>query len=373
MRIRCSALPRLFKCPASKAEPAIEVQSSDPAARMGTAVHEVMAKMVQRSVLSVDVEYCKLVGDKYGFTDDQQTELQMLAHCGAKTARPILEMLTGWKAEKDLEISWRDFTLTGHPDMIGESVDGWVIIDWKTGRDIGQNYWDQLKGYAVLNAADHGAMDDLPVKLVIVWCREQQYEVRDFTPDDHLPFLDRINYAIVRSNAYSTGSQCAFCPLQTTCPARMDALGDAMAALEPTKRVELSPAQLGDLWERAGLVSRAVEQYKAMVKQVIEAQGSITCSDGSVLSFRESERDKLRPDVTIHELTKYYGVNTDDTLMRFLDALSISKSEMATIISKHAPRGEKGKRVDEILEAIKSKGGIETTTIKTIYKETPAK
>ena len=378
--IRCSALPRILRCPASAQAPGLDIESTSEASAMGTAAHEFYARMVREAL--DDVPDLTELAQKHRV---DQGELTMLAWGGlriwrqlrlgireAATELPLYTAHVTPSISVEGEVDARvDFLLKGTADLVGTAASGpLVVLDWKTGyKDIG--YWDQLRGYASMarsNRANNEPPEEVDQVLAIVaWTRLGVHEVVPFDAAELEALGADVRRALASPFKHGPSeTTCAYCPRARDCEARRALLAaagqDMLACMGGEHGNAITPARLAGLYSQSRMVKRALEAYEATLKAALDAAPEGLPVEGGRLVLREGSRKTVywAPEV----LGKYMFPEAIDALRP-----TIGKGELEDAIAAGAPRGQKGKAKAEVLEALAAAGAVEEKKFRSIAFE----
>ena len=346
--IRCSSLPRILACPASLVPPAQDIRGDDEAARIGSAVHVVLAAWLTNSNVDmaavarayrVDVDdIAPLVGVGRRLWDDYQ---------GALGNPEMIEAM--------LSMPLGDFVLlTGHVDVSDYTAKGEPYVwDWKTGSQ-SADYKAQMRGYALLRSK--GERD---VLTLTAWLREGVVDVDIVTVADMGQLRRDITEAMRHRDTFRTGPHCGFCPRRLECPALAAERRAAIATFLPAVNAAPAPPaeRLAELKPKADMLRRALDAYDKALRRALEEAGTLPLPDGRELYLAERRREKVVMNtVTWDILETYLGKDG------ILDVLDVNKKRALDAVRAKAP--EKGQRVKDMLENLRDMDCIAESTYK---------
>ena len=374
MKIRCSSLDRVMACPASLYPAAGEVlidHEAGDAARVGTAVHAIMADVVRNRWKTLpDVgRYCEAAG-----CPEKERDVRILGYGGMK----FLKEYRAFLSESPLvECSLKGMTddgneLVGHPDIVdfveagGEDIV--YVIDWKTGaKDEDSRYRNQMLGYAALGLDLFADREPGRVIVILAWLRSMEATVSPFSVEEIRQLSDRIDWAVVHGagSTYTPGDACRYCPRVASCPGRRALMLSAVEALTEGEAAKMIPWG-GALVDADGF-ARSITQAK-MLKALCEDHlrncaiamktvgGDVELSNGWRVSLVQTAgRSKMHPEKVIPALRERFGAIPDD---RLLQMVSLTKRSVEEYIVEQADAGEKTALRKAILEELEGSGAI---------------
>jgi hypothetical protein len=326
IEVRCSALPRIEKCPPS-AYIEGEVAGGEDAA-LGTTIHEAIGR---RMAGGTDMGY----PSSWGWM--VYAAQRFVEQFGLK----VLWVEKSLKGKLGAGI-----TLTGHPDVIAERIEDGaiVIIDWKTGyRD--RDYSQQLMGYGWL--ARRFLKPGKQMWGSTVWLRISKDNVDNIDTD--LPRLKAWGKALAKrirdagaDGERIPGEHCEYCPGRDTCPKRMVHMGSALALLRGSEgALALTREQIAQAYPLLGQIGGAIDKVRQLAREAVLSGGPISLQDGRELQLEET-RDR---EIDVPAAWRFEGM---PDLMDMVNggAIDISVPALMRVIADRAPRGEKGETVE---------------------------
>ena len=368
MQIRCSALPRIMACPASAQPPKIKIDGDSEPARMGTAVHEVLAQVVTEGLDAVP--NLEPTIKKYRVDRD---ELRMLAWFGLNTWQSIRAETRVVAVEEHLESEeFSGLTVTGSPDVICAHEDTIVVVDFKSGW-IERNYEDQLMGYLFLAAQHYPSYTGY--KRICVWLRTSEVDTVNVAPQELDDWAERLAERVQQTETYDPSPPaCEFCPRAHECTARRvmieAAMKDMCALVDGGGQ---RPETLAEVYPFKKLIDGVLKMYDGMLKTVLK-EGPLPVGDGRMISLEDVQRDYLYLDRIAKPLMVEFGCKDLPDLIETLgpDAVTVPKKTIQDIAGMAAFKGEKGQAKKEIIENLRHADAIVTRTSPrlTLKKET---
>jgi hypothetical protein len=374
MKLRCSELDRVMACPASAypqpGETQIDHESGD-AAKVGTAVHAVMADVVRQGWRTVpDVRpYCEDAG-----CSDSETDVRILSYAGMKFLNEYRAFLSDSPfVEGSFAIDAPWGKLTGHADILdyveagGERIV--YVIDWKTGdKTEDDRYRYQMLGYGALglNAYADRAVDK--VKVIVAWLRAQEATVRTYRASDVEQFIDMdlpraLNWD---GQTYTPGDACRYCHRVAACPGRRDLMLAAVEVLTSERRGELIPwnGQLVDPggFARSILQARFLrdlcDEHLRQGAQAVKAMGVTdipTPSGQHIKLVSRAGSPKLKPERVLPYLRDRFGEIPDEDLYGMV---KLSKSSVDSFVASKGERGEKKALKEAVFAELEQTGAM---------------
>ena len=360
--VRCSALPRIFACPASAKKPEVKIDTSGEIATTGTAAHEAYATMATGGVPD-----CDAIEAKYGL---EAGDVHRLYYQGLNVWELFSGRVEVVAVEKQLAtLIQPGIELTGSSDVVGHmrgDPETGVIVDWKTGYREGDAL-RQLQGYAYL-AASTILPEAKRWKLVTVWTRLGTSDTVECDGEDideaACGLADLMTYG-QEDPAYSPSEQnCIYCPLSIDCPARRallsGAANDMIAMTGDDSGGEITPARLGGLYQQSRMLKRALEAYeKALRDAVWNAPGQAIECEGGTVALKESQRCTIgwAPEI----LAKHIPQSAVDDLRP-----TVGKTELEKAVADHSARGQKAKAKIAVMEELREEGYVEEKTVRSL-------
>ena len=354
--IHCSALPRIMQCPASAVPPQVKIDQDNPAGRIGTAVHEVLAG----AICSLAKPSAGMIAEIAANHDADAEQVAPLSYIGWSMWQDIADDLKVLGVEQRGEWGGR---LTGRLDLVCEAVNEDVpalaIVDWKSGNPE-RDYLDQTWGYAKVGRETYPQYQ--AVKVIILWLRSQEREVKDATEAKLADFEDRLARVEAHPDEYKPSPEaCEFCPRAHECKARTALVRKSVndfAVTEVDAIKALSVQSLAGLYPKAQLVGRVLDAYKSALKVgLIKASKPISLGDGRELGLDERKRETLDTAAVVAEGA---AMNLNVT-----PALSVSKSKLSKLIGASVEKG-KGQAIEAFLDKLRASGAVTETTYKVI-------
>jgi len=353
--IRASFLPIAAKCPGALAAGEalrVETESAD-VARNGSAVHEVCRSIVasgertQTAVQAAAREH-RADADEIGrmsWRAFQWWEANSGAYPGAKT-----ELL--------MQLEAGDYRLTGHADVVSLPSDAEVrLIDWKSGFLTDADAEPQMRAYGLLACRTYNVQR---VTATVVWLRDETEQTWTWTADE----LETWWREIVRGwshwdgQTFTTGEHCRYCPRLTACPAQralMRATVSDLEALETGGQIEAEG--VGKLYARVQVVQQMCERFRELARAVVAAHGPIPTPDGRELALVQQDREEIIPAEAWQTLLNIIGPDA------LAEACKVSKTAVLAAVAAKAPRGQKGKAKDALMDELRQGGCVRVNTI----------
>lgn len=369
--LRCSALPRILSCPASRQAPAIVVEGQDEAARIGTAVHGWLANYVEGGIGNTPGDFAL----EQGVDAD---EVSILCTFGRHCWDYIKEHFPSPQSELPFQVidHGAGITLSGHPDAFSVVDDQVRVVDFKTGRGEG-NFDDQLKGYMWL------ILRGMP-ETATAWGATIHVRTRSIGDPITMTRQDLDDWyaglvATVKGDWFAPSHEaCIYCPRRLGCPARQQLLADAAGVLTG---IDATPEgfSLGNVEgdklrvgvQAAKHLAGLCEMYLAAAKTEVLIRGHhvddrriIEMDEG--LQVRTEERRKLKVNESWPVLTRVLSLPV------VKECLTISKTRVEKAIGEIAPPRGKAKAVNQVMDELEATGAIEVNEVQQLEVK-PAK
>jgi len=300
-KIRASSLPLAMRCGGSQRLLFTRVRHDTESARLGSAVHELLADTARNGRLEL-VE--GVIANRYRVDFD---DLGQLYRRGAKA----LERLCASLGDPDLVEHPMERRIPGESGaaMTGSLDLGWrhgttlVVVDYKSGR-VRSDYSDQTRAYGWLALdLDNDGPAWTAVAVYVAWLREDDPQSAGqplivgptvYTPDELDEWAATVERkAIHWDGQFSIGDHCAYCPIRSSCPAHDS---EQRAVVRWALDVPGKPATqgLGDD-EVAELRDRAI-RLERIAKDAKSATRKAILERGGAGSYRLSERKQNEVD-----------------------------------------------------------------------------
>ena len=338
--VRCSALPRIMRCPASAAPS--NVVSYSPEAAMGTLVHEAMSKPGEIGNIVTRAANAGLDGDEARFL--------IYAALEADATLIVEAGVTDVQRETPLEADLATVKLTGTPDVRGMiEPRRRLIVDYKAGR-VDRDYAHQLRGYALLEMLNDKTIDEVVCR--IAWLRAGVVDTFAVTMVDAMRWLADLIRRL-DSGAYTDDIEvCGFCPHRSECGQYARMLNAATVALaKPGAKLPTSPVDLAKLYPAAQELARTLDAYKAALRAAVVQTGPIAIGEGREVALETRKRasiDAARAASIIHA-----HLDAD-----VLTVMEVKKSALEDALREQSPRGQKKKAVEDCMFALEAAGAL---------------
>lgn len=368
LTVRCSSLPTACACAQATRAPAVKVDTSDASARVGTAVHAVLANFRAGEWQERDEQIAA------AYYDVDPDEVAMLCAIGRKFWRERLsDLFPDPITEEALSAQVGPAKVAGHPDYYSVLGAHARVGDDKTGFADGEHF-EQVRGYGLLVLRKHPEVEtvqgvvcrlrDGTLEAGPVWTRaevEAHFErhAKEWAKDDP---------------PYRPGRHCGFCPRRSECPAAQRALSESvllfapgphgeapgLAILDPeTRPSPLSPLLVLGAYERLQAVEGACKLAREHLRRAVEAAGG-TISDGErELALVTKQVRQVVPSVDLMTaLERLIGIQ------EICGAISLSLTKLCDAAREQAPRGQKKEAAEELAAALDGMGALVTTSRK---------
>lgn len=344
--IRCSALPRLAQCAASAVRPEVRIESPDEFARVGTAVHSVLAALVRG-------EYSPSVTEAAARDRVADGEVGALAGSGWRCWQSLAEHFREPQVEQELCADIEGIRLTGHTDLLSVECDEVRVLDWKTSR-LDEDYTDQLRGYCLLGMIAHPETDTARACLVRV--RQQEWDWYEWTRDELSAWWESLAQRLADTETYTPGRHCTYCPRAHECPARQ-----ALAASSHDLIVRDSlglPDNCGAIYDGLRLMESVCQSVREQLAvEVGIAGGRLATGDGRELVLTIQNHREIDYRRGCEPLSKILPDDVLDGCFR------VSKTAIEEAVRVSAPRGKKSAAIEDLYARLEEAGAITTRTV----------
>jgi len=382
-----SSLPMIQGCPACVWGPEgeIQIKTTGPAAKVGTAVHEIAKDVVEKDLIALPDPLPYAV--KYGI-EDLVDEVRILSYFtiqawrGSDVTPGLKQYFTKPQAEKHLAhtITARNpyngqmtsFRFSTKIDVLGFSgtyptkpPTNASVLDWKSGRKHDLNdYLPQMMGMAFVAAAQYPSIET--VTTTLVWLRDQTYTTAAFTRDEIRKWaLGFVKYsAFWDGKTYRPGPHCRYCPRVAACPGRqqhltslvgpLSAKGTSSASLLYDEHGHLRPSEdVYTAYQNAKTLQGLVYSFLDLLKQELAMTGplAIPSLDGQALGVKpRAGKTSIILSKAKKDIEEYI---TEEQL---IGISSVGKTALRKAIYEASPRGAKKSNFDALLETLLTKG-----------------
>ena len=368
--LRCSSLDRINACPASATPPAVRIDSSDDAALMGNAIHELLSAHIDGREKDLGE-----VAKRWGVDLEELARLFSIAKSLWGRVKSHFPNAITEHAFEPATIG--GIALTGHGDVISIADDGGTVylLDFKSGWGDG-DHQHQLRGYGLL------ALGELPMADKVTACvlkiRHGDLETFEWTRDELTAWGEDLARRVESERELYRPSvpACGYCPRAHECPARAAYLRSAISVMEgvtgKTAMVRtpgdigdvadfveppaLTPQKVADVVEFARTLAKmcdaAIDLAKAEVRL---AGGRIVAPDGRELVLSDVPRTEIDFAAGEGVLRAHLG---DD----IAKVLKVGKTAAEDAVKAKAARGQKGKVAERMLYELDQAGALKVTS-----------
>jgi len=257
------------------------------------------------------------------------------------------------------------FYLTGHVDLLSMVAmgDASSLLDWKSGYRTDADAEPQAKGYAYL-AAERFASPT--VRATVVWLHDQTFQTWTWTREELRAWADETAAKILKGykTEYCVGAHCRWCPRFLNCPAQGRIVRGTLAELAVSQQPgwgKIQPARLAAMYPAVQAVERLCKTYRELTRTAVEASGPLLVGDGTQLEVKRTEPETI-------DLLLGWGAMTDavhDT-KALAACLKVRKAELLKAVAATAPRGQKGKVRDRLMDTLRADGAVKTSERKSL-------
>lgn len=350
-QVSCSKLGRFLACPSSVQERNFIYNPTGPDAAMGTAGHAGAAQIVQD--IKPNVQELAQIHNV-----DRDDLAIILAQ-----ARKAWEAVRGHFPNPQTEQPLEGARVKGRCDVISWGETG-AILDWDFGWS-GTDKVPQLKGYA-LAASESRGQPTLGGEVlgVHVLVRHGTLTNLSFSVNELREFDVQVAEKLKRvGKDYAPSPDiCGFCPRQLECEARerysRAAVGSLVEASSTTMQV--TDKILSDLYPKWKAAKKSVEVFEKILGERLKA-GDIQLSD-RLLTLTDQEIETIDP------IKAWPTIIRELTQEQLGEVLSVSKGALIDAVKAAAPRGDKGRKADQVMDELRGAGAV-TKQIRKIRRE----
>lgn len=355
-----------------------EIDWYNPAASMGSALHEIAAEMLTNGYEVP--EDLSPYADKWGVEDLK--ELRILAFMvkdflvnsgymagGEHFIEKRLEYMTHCDTFGEDKKAPDDYALSGHPDayvLIDEHNTGnpnvCIVLDWKSTRLKDVDYRAQMKTYCVLVGARNPHIEKYITCTVYV--RDREVDIREYSiaqiDQFEYEFENRVALWNTRKPKYVAGPHCRFCPRALFCDAQVL---EARRAVQIFLDMEEMPEDATDdllvqAYQNGQLATKRYNnEFRTFVKARMVASGADIVGDEAKITLRQ---DRPKENIVYKKAQKVLEAwLTPDELYEG-GIISVGKTKLMDAIGAKFEKG-KGKMKEAAMEELRAKeGAVET-------------
>lgn len=357
--LRCSGLPLALLCPGSVRPEGLRVDSSHPAAAVGTAAHEGLARLVETG--RIDWGATGELAARHGVDEG---ELRYLLAQGQRLWAEICDGFPQAQAEVELRHEEEDLELTGHADVLALTGTTIRIADWKSAR-LDHSHAEQLRGYCALALLAHPWAE--LAEAYVLWLRDGEAESYSMDRAQLERWLEALRAQVVDwDGTYRVGEHCQFCHRSHECPAGRALVRRDVAAIADDAllaRVEdadalaaLAPEQIVEVLGKADLVYRYAERVRRAIREHVQRNGDVV-GGGKRLTLQQEERRSLDPMAAWPVLDEALS---EEELAQII---TLNVSEAERLVAKKAPKRKGAAAVRELRARLDEAGAIKISTI----------
>jgi len=344
-----SSLPGLFACPSSQMETDHQYDVPSDAAGLGRAVHDALAETVMGREPDL-----KAIAASYGAKESDLTPLHSYG-------RMAWGEVKGHFSNARVEERLVGDGIRGQADVFHLGDETRAVLDWKTNRERA-DYRAQLLGYAACAVNQYGMPPSGEIKLFTVWVRLFEIDVLTVTFADLQRFYEDLTRAKRNiGRVYGPGDACLYCRRQLVCPVRREYLVSSAEALAATVAVEVTPEDLPRLYQRAQMLTRAIDRYKKAMHLLVDQHGPQSDGAGNTITLAEVKRTEIKAREAWPILIEQ-GFTDDD----LAGCCNIASGAMYEIVGQQVPKGYKGKHKEALKALLQERGALSTKSHKAL-------
>lgn len=356
LALRCSSLPRVFRCPGSALPPRVRIDPYNPAASLGTAVHEALRTLAE----SGRVPWALLgqLAARYGVAE---TELRMLAGAAAKLWTDVKDSFPGAVTEAAIEATFHGVRLTGHVDLLSLAARRARGGDWKSGRK-DSDHSQQLRGYAALiHAAAPDPLDE--VTMTALWLRTREIENYTMDRTDYARWQQEFRERLTEWDGvtYHPGDDCQHCPRVHECAHGRAYLQSAVAVVADRQALgeveceieRFTPDELIGLLRKCAMVEAYAKRAREAIRQHVERHGGeLTGTDDKLAIETRAERE-IDP-LAAWPVLERAGFTDEDLAA----CVRMRASIIDQVVASKTARGKKGEAIKALNKELEDAGAM---------------
>lgn len=356
---RCSRLPLALACPASQVLPALVIERmGDDAARMGSAVHE----LITSGIAGTRLEKLNVAAK---WRVDNTDELKKLRDWGWNAWESIREYFPQPQVEREFAFANEDegFLLKGKADVFSENDGKMICIaDFKSGW-ADKDHRQQLRGYAMLALHEFPGAESVycVVPLIRQFSVDRWLWTRQEVEAWYASAITRLKQIDVYAPSYES---CTYCPRAHECPARFALLRECIAFVEefagksPGEMAELDADMLIEARGKKAFVEKACDALGELTKLEVKLHGgTMVGPSGRELHIKTVEAKHIAARNGLPVLVQS-GIDWGE----LLDLAKLPKGKIEALAKGIAPHGEKGRFWQAIMARLEEAEAIEITT-----------
>jgi hypothetical protein len=338
-------------CPASQVPPALRIEGDTSAADLGSAVHEQVLGRIVGTAPDLAVTAARW-----------RVDVGELAPLVGRAWRQW-ERVSQWFPEPAVEVYlWAELPgseglrLTGHADVLSRVGDQVRIYDLKTGWLEGEHR-AQLQGYGWL------ALQLLPectsAYTMVHRVREGSIDPQEYSRAELDAWPVGVRERLGETETYHAGAHCGHCPRALECDTKDLYLKVGLFRLrnDNLDRIPREPRQRGqillDLLGICRSLQRESEDLMTLIRADVRAHGGRL---GDLVLTRQPQKriDFARGMDALEEM-----VGTE----QLMEIVTLSNKAAEEGVKAAAPRGQKGRAVQELWRRLAEAGAVITTEV----------
>jgi len=249
---------------------------------------------------------------------------QILSRLNMQTVLPIEAInYTGIELKLAVESRWMPVDYLSKDGFFRGVVDAMVydpatktivITDWKSSRKMSASE-DQLKAYAALADSNFSNKFDVDrYKVRFVYLRLGAVEEQEFSPLECQWFKDDLTVRITevqkaKSFEPSLNQWCPWCEVRKFCPKYQEAVEAGMLS-------DLTPDDAVDAAEKFVMLKTAADDYKTIVKTLVEEEGNVKLPNGTEVGLITKSRRSVDNKKFVNWLRQHPEVDPYKVLYR---------------------------------------------------------
>jgi hypothetical protein len=353
--LRASAMPLAFRCPGSIRAADIQINTSNEAARCGSAAHKLSETLPTDG--TIDFSRIGEIADEYAC---DYHELEYLCRQAQRIWPKLRESfpLASTEVGGDFDLELSGLRVTGTIDLLSVWADVARILDYKFGR-LDKDYVQQMRAYAAAVFKRYPNVHELTA--TIVWVRDQQIENYTITREESDAWRLRVEAEVINwDGTFRPSEACIYCPRFHECQAAnamarssIETIGNLSIDGIANQLATMPGQQVIALKRKAKMVRQLAEKAEEAIKQLALKQGEIVGDDAKLVVSNEPCRE-LDP-IATWPVVEELGFDQDD----WASVIKISVSKLESRVKEKAGRGNGAAAVRRLKEQLEHAGAVE--------------
>lgn len=306
--VRCSDLPRYFRCHATQLG-GVEMSSDSDATQFGKEFHTLIARAISHpgTTSPSSPRVSKAIASAMKFISSLGT------HTCTATEKQLEMTLTVGGKDQALLTGTIDAVIVsaGNPNSSNPYSKRMIIVDWKTGQSLG-NYSQQMMGLASL--IFRKIPDCESITAYVVFVEQDRISPMIIDRADSDEWVRNLSHNVLPSVSHNIGDHCTYCSRVFACDGirsvlesshklffgdDSDGVSHNLASLvklsKNPKTEEAAGALAKQLRFRMSVAQKVAEKAKEVIDIVVSGarNGVLPCGDGTALASTVVNRDVI--------------------------------------------------------------------------------